>query len=142
MRLRTAMLMLPLAGLTGCATVLDGPYQNLVVKTVSGERDIAGAVCTLSNDKGRWQAIAPGAVTVRRSYDDLNIRCEYGGYVANAGSAPSSARSLVLGNIIVGGLIGTGIDVGVGSAYEYPSPIVVNLQPNRGHPTALSILRQ
>ena len=129
MRLPIVILLMPLVGLGACATVLDGPYQNIVVKTKSGDRDLAGAACTLTNDKGTWQTVAPSAITVRRSYDDLNVRCEYLGYVPNAGSAPSTPRSLLLGNIILGGLIGTGIDVGVGSAYDYPSPIIVNLQP-------------
>jgi len=131
MKLPISIMMLPVIGLSACAMVLDGPYQNVVVKTMVGEQDVAGAVCTLTNDKGVWQAIAPSAVTVRRSYDDLNVRCDAPGYVANAGSVPSSTRSLILGNVIAGGLIGTGIDIGVGSGYSYPSPIIVKLQSTR-----------
>lgn len=132
MRLPVAILLLPVLSLGACATVLDGWSQNVVVKTKSGGRDVAGASCTLSNNKGTWYVTSPGAVSVHRSFDDLNVRCEYGGYVPNAGSAPSTAKSLVLGNVVIGGLLGTALDVGDGSAYDYPSPIIVNLQPASG----------
>jgi hypothetical protein len=128
MRFPVAIFVLPLLGLCSCALIFDGPGQNVEVKTVSGERDVAGAVCTLENSKGTWQTISPGAVTVHRGYGDLNVRCERGGYVANGGSVPSASKDLWWGNVIFGGLVGAAIDVGVGSAYDYPSPIVVNLQ--------------
>lgn len=109
--------------------MVDGRYQSVVVKTVSGERDVAGAVCTLENNKGTWQTISPGAVTVHRAYDDLNVRCEAGGYVTNAGSAPSVSKDLWWGNVVIGGVLGAALDIGDGAAYDYPSPIIVNLQP-------------
>jgi hypothetical protein len=34
---------------------------------------------------------------------------------------------LAFGNILFGGLIGAAVDVGTGAAYDYPSPIIVNL---------------
>jgi hypothetical protein len=119
-------------GLGACASVLDGSSQNLVVKTKSGARDVAGALCTLSNNKGTWYVTSPGLVTVHRGADNLNVRCEYPGFVPNAGSAPSTPRDLVYGNLLIGGVLGAALDVGDGSAYDYPSPIIVNLQPTAG----------
>jgi hypothetical protein len=132
MRLPVGIVLLPLLGMGACASLLDGWSQNVVVKTKSGTRDVAGALCTLSNNKGTWYVTSPGSVTVHRAADDLNVRCEYPGYVANAGSAPSTSSDLVYGNLIVGGILGAAIDVGDGSAYDYPSPIIVNLQPAAG----------
>jgi hypothetical protein len=132
MRLPIGIVLLSLLGLGACASVLDGWSQNVVVKTQSGGRDVGGASCTLSNNKGTWYVTSPGSVNVHRSFDDLNVRCEYGGYVPNAGSAPSTTKSLFLGNVIIGWLPGAALDVGDGSAYDYPSPIIVNLQPAGG----------
>jgi hypothetical protein len=132
MRLPVGIVLLTLLGLGACASVLNGASQNLVVKTKSGMRDVAGASCTLSNNKGTWYVTSPGAVTVHRGADNLNVRCEYPGYIANAGSAPPTTGDLVFGNLIVGGVVGAAIDVGDGSAYDYPSPIIVNLQPATG----------
>ena len=66
---------------------------------------------------------------MQRSIDDLNVRCSADGFTPNGGTAPSDVKTLFLGNAIFGGLIGGAVDVGDGSAYDYPSTITVNLQP-------------
>jgi hypothetical protein len=128
-RTRLIITVLPIAMLSACASILDGSNQSISVKTISGANDIVGARCTVINDKGTWYVTSPGSVTVQRSYDTLNVKCESDGYIANAGSAPSSTKGLAFGNILFGGLIGAAVDVGTGAAYDYPSPIIVNLQP-------------
>jgi len=115
--------------LSGCASIIDGSSQSLSVKTISDQGDVGGAQCTLTNDKGEWYVTTPGTVTVHRSYNDLNVRCSRQGYIPNVGSAPSSTRGMAFGNIIFGGLIGAGVDMGTGAAYDYPSPIIMRLQP-------------
>jgi hypothetical protein len=123
------ILLVPLLGLAGCATAFDGWKQTIAVKTMSADRYVEGATCTLSNGSGTWTVQTPGFVTVHRSYDDLNIKCEHDGYIANVGAVPSDTKDLTYGNIVAGGLIGAGVDVGSGSAYDYPSLITVVLQP-------------
>ncbi len=115
--------------LSGCASIVDGSSQSLSVKTTSDGTDVADAQCTLTNNKGTWYLRTPGTVTVHRSYDDLNVACRKPGYVANVGSVPSSTRGMAFGNILFGGLIGAGVDMSTGAAYDYPSPIVVPLHP-------------
>ena len=129
MRLSLAIFLIPLSALSACASIVDGSSQSLSVKTMSGPSDVAGAQCSLTNDKGVWYVTSPGSVTVHRSYDPLNVKCEAPGYVSNAGSASSATKGIAFGNILFGGLIGAAVDVGTGAAYDYPSPIVVNLQP-------------
>jgi hypothetical protein len=119
----------PLLALGACASILDGSSQSLSVKTVSSGNDVAGAQCSLTNDKGVWYVVSPGSVTVHRSYDPLNVKCEFNGYTPNTGAVPSGTKGLAFGNILFGGLIGAAVDVGTGSAYDYPNPIIVNLQP-------------
>jgi hypothetical protein len=121
--------MLMLLALNACADVLDGTSQVVTIRTVDGSKYVSGSQCVLTNDKGVWFVTAPGSVAVHRSYDDLNVRCQAAGYIANAGAAPSHSKDLTAGNLIVGGLIGMGLDIGEGSAYDYPNPITVNLQP-------------
>lgn len=115
--------------LGGCASIIDGSSQSLSVKAISDAGDVAGAQCTLTNDKGQWYVTTPGTVTVHRSYDDLNVRCAEAGYLPNVGSVPSSTKGLAFGNILFGGLIGAGVDMGTGAAYDYPSPIIIRLHP-------------
>jgi hypothetical protein len=115
--------------LSACASIVDGSSQSLSVKTLSDIGDVAGAQCTLKNNKGEWYVTTPGTVTVHRSYDDLNVGCSKQGYVMNVNSVASSTKGMAFGNILFGGLIGAGVDMSTGAAYDYPNPIVVRLQP-------------
>lgn len=101
------------------------------METVAGGPDVQGSQCTLTNDKGTWYIATPGSVTVHRSYDALDVKCEHNGYVENATSAKSGTKALVCGNILFGGLIEVGVDIATGAAFDYPSPIVVPLTPSK-----------
>ena len=123
MRIQIITMLVPVVALSlsACASIIDGSNQSVSVKTVSGTKDIAGARCSLTNDKGTWYVTSPGSVSVHRSYDTLNVSCESDGYIANAGSAPSGTKGIAFGNILFGGLIGAAVDAGTGAAYDYPS---------------------
>jgi hypothetical protein len=131
MRISDVMRLVPLITLSACASIIGGSSQSVSVKTTSGTTDVNGAQCTLTNDKGVWYTTSPGSVTVHRSFNDLNVKCEHDGYIANAGNVPSGTRAMMLGNILFGGLIGVAVDAGTGSAYDYPAPIIINLQPTK-----------
>jgi hypothetical protein len=137
MRLSAPLSVALLLALSACAAILDGSDQIISVKARSGLTYLTGTQCKLTNNKGIWYVTAPDSVTVHRSYDDLNVKCEHDGYIANTGSAPSSTRGMAYGNIVFGGVIGAAVDMGTGSAYDYPSPIIVELQPMMGRPTVV-----
>jgi hypothetical protein len=116
--------------LTGCADMFDGTSQTLSIQTKTPTfQDVAGAQCQLSNNKGTWMTAAPGIVTVHRSYDPISVACSAPGYLVHAGSADSTTKNLVWGNLVFGGIIGAAVDIGTGAAYDYPSMIIVPLQP-------------
>jgi uncharacterized protein YceK len=125
--MRSLFLIVAVVGLGGCASIIDGSSQSLSVKTVAGGTDVAGSQCSLTNNKGTWFVTTPGTVTVHRSYDALNVKCEHEGFVANTASTDSSTKGMAFGNILFGGLIGAGVDMSTGAAYDYPNPIVVPL---------------
>ena len=112
---------LALSMLSGCASIVTGRFQPLSVDTPGCE----GATCRLSNSKGTWYVKTPGLVTVHRAYGDLVVVCSKDG--AGSASAPvaSSTKAMAFGNIIIGGVIGAAVDVGTGSAYDYPPTISV-----------------
>ena len=68
-------------------------------------------------------------MSVHRNFDPIAIKCEHDGYIAAQTTTNSSTKALVFGNILFGGLIGAGVDMGTGAAYDYPTLIVVPLQP-------------
>lgn len=119
---------------TGCASITTGQNQSLSVETRANGTTVSGASCKLENDKGTWYATSPGTAVVRRSYNDLNVRCEKNGHEAGVTAAKSSTKGMAFGNILAGGIIGAAIDAGSGAAYDYPSIISVELGRKRSLP--------
>lgn len=123
--MKKALFLSCIVSLTGCASIVSGPKQSISVEAPP----VSGATCTLSNNDGEWFVTSsPGSVTINRDSSDLIITCQKKGETLGTTKVSSSVRPLVIGNIvffIVGGIIGTAIDMGTGSAYEYPTLIKV-----------------
>lgn len=113
------------AGLTsGCASIVSGQSQSVSVETGTCPE----ASCELQNNKGKWYiGKTPASVTVHRSYEDLAVVCRKGDNVSATTSVKSSTKGLAFGNILFGGIIGAGVDMSSGAAYEYPNVIQVPL---------------
>jgi hypothetical protein len=112
---------------TGCASIVHGTNQSLSVETRNKADQVVGADCKLSNDKGTWHVTSPGSATIHRSFEDLAVRCEKEGMDPGLASVRSSTKGTAFGNILLGGVIGAGIDMANGSAYDYPSAITVEM---------------
>ena len=118
-----------LSVLSGCASIVNGTSQVISVQTVAENDSVPGALCVLANDKGTWLLRTPGLVTVHRAYGDLTIKCDKDGFEPGILAAKSHTKGAAYGNILFGGLIGAGIDMGNGAAYDYPAFITVMMGP-------------
>jgi uncharacterized protein YceK len=125
------LLVAPIAMLSGCASIVDGTSQTLSVKTVSAQTGstVPDAQCALKNDKGTYFVKTPGTVVVHRSYDALNLKCTHPGYSPGVVVSKSFTKGMAFGNLLFGGLIGAGVDMADGAAYNYPNLIKVPLTP-------------
>lgn len=130
MRLLLATAAMLVFGLSGCASIVSGSNQSISVDTPGCE----GAACQLTNDKGTWYVKSPGSVTVSRAYGPLSVACNKEGFGRATTSVNSSTKAMAFGNIIFGGIIGAGVDIGTGAAYDYPVtisvPLVCGATPN------------
>ena len=114
--------------MSGCSSIINGTHQSISVLTPPTDH----ARCSLRNDKGTWFINrTPGSVVVHRSFNDLHVICEKKGFEKNTVSIKSKTKGMAFGNILVGGVIGAGIDVANGSAYDYPQSIIVPLKPKK-----------
>ncbi len=125
-----ALLIVAVAFGSGCATVTRGTKEVLVV-----ESDPSGATVQLSNGMTgltptSFKIPRKGAVTVtitKQDYDDAVV--EVHTQVAGAGAAGMA------GNVLVGGLIGAGIDAMSGGMLEHkPNPVRVTLVARKPKP--------
>jgi hypothetical protein len=114
--------------LPGCASIVSGQNQPVSIDVPQCE----GANCKLMNDKGTWFVKAPGSVTVSRAYGDLTVTCSKEGFGASTNTVASTTKAMAAGNIIFGGVIGVGVDVATGAAYDYPTPITNMLSCSDG----------
>lgn len=111
---------------SGCASIVTGHNQSVSVETRGKQGEaVASANCKLTNDKGTWFVTSPGSVSVRRSYTDLMVNCEKESQAPGVASVKSSTKAMAFGNIIFGGVIGAGVDIASGAAYDYPTLITV-----------------
>ncbi|SAL07719.1 hypothetical protein AWB81_08251 [Caballeronia arationis] len=126
--LSLAGMLLGIVVTTGCASIVGGANQSisLETRTSTGEQ-IAGVNCKLENPKGTWFVTTPGSVTIHRAYDDLSIYCTKAGEQPGIATVKSSTKGMAFGNILFGGVIGAGVDVATGAAYDYPTLITVQL---------------
>jgi hypothetical protein len=124
-RLILAAVVAGAAALTGCASVVNGQQQSVSVTTRHQADDLAGAKCALSNDKGVWYLTTPGSVSVHRSYGELSVSCAMAGLPDGTAAVKSSTTAAVFGNVLLGGVVGAGIDIATGAAYNYPNAIPV-----------------
>jgi hypothetical protein len=125
-----ALVLLPVlsaaAMLNGCATLVKGSSQSVVVNT-----DPPGAICSLTR-KGKEIAVVnptPGTITVDKSKDAVAVSCNRAGYLESAGTINSQFQAMTFGNILFGGLVGVAIDAGSGAMNEYEPSITLTLMP-------------
>src|SRR5262249_4385895 len=118
--------------LGGCASIVEGSSQSIAITTPPTE----GAACALSNGRGNWQVMSPGAVTVGKDNEAMRVRCTKVGWQDAIETIPSDFAGWTLGNAIFGGLVGVGIDVASGAANKYPGAVEVPMQRAGGTPAA------
>jgi uncharacterized protein YceK len=112
---------------SGCASIMEGKNQPVSVQTHEKGMQVAGASCTLTNDKGTWFVTTPGSVVVQKSYGDLLATCNKDGHQPGSAAFSSSANGGAWGNILAGGGIGYIIDRSNGAGFNYPSMLSVEL---------------
>lgn len=108
--------------LTGCASVVHGTNQAVTIETLTADgKLIEGAECSVANDKAETVALSGSSALVRRSGGTLNIECKQAGHLPASGQATSRINGGMVGNVVLGGLVGAAIDSGTGAGFNYPS---------------------
>ena len=115
--------------LSGCATIIKGSTQSIAISTAP----VNGANCTLSSKEGSWIVVTPGVATVGKTKQDITIRCSKEGYQDAVSTIPSDFQGWTLGNILLGGIIGVGVDAATGAMNEYPHTFNVPMYPLGQH---------
>lgn len=117
---------------SGCATITGSETQSILVATHENGGDaVAGAECKLTNNNGSWSLKSPGTASVRKSADDLLVRCEMEERMPGTARVVSKMNARMVGNVVFGGAVGVLIDHTRGTAYDYPTQVRVVFGRNR-----------
>jgi hypothetical protein len=108
---------------TGCASITKGNDQQILVDTVGCEGEIS---CTVKN-KDNDHVTKPGrSVSVEKGRQNLTIYCESQDRTATGMViVESKYEAMNAGNIILGGVIGVGIDAATGAMWKFPETVTV-----------------
>ena len=112
--------------LSGCASIIKGSSEEIAVATPPAP----GANCTLTSPRGTWNVTTPANVKVLRSIKDMDIVCNKDGYQTASTKIPSGVEPWTFGNIVLGGLLGLGIDAYSGAMGKYPHDFQVQMKPS------------
>src|SRR5437016_3315096 len=112
----------------GCATITRGTTQIVAVDTPG----VTAATCTVSTSVGPQMISTPGTVTLAKGAAALPVRCTKECYQEGAGLISSSVETMTAGNLIVGGVIGIGVDAVSGAINKYPDGISITMVPIPG----------
>lgn len=108
--------------LTGCATVINGTSQDFQMESMP-----AGALAELSTGQS---CTTPCEVSLKRR-NDLSVTFTLAGYKTETVLVQSRTGGAGLGNVLLGGVVGAGVDAANGSMNSlYPRPLRVTLVAN------------
>jgi len=112
--------------LAGGGTITQGTSLNITITSTP-----SGAHCDLTR-KGEHVATldkTPGTVKVDKTKNDIMLNCTLAGYQDASTNLESGYGAGTFGNILLGGVIGWGIDSATGADNKYPSSAQVQFVP-------------
>lgn len=112
----------------GCASVSRGTTENISIVSTP-----PGATAELSGLDNPTSCITPCVVVAKRNAD-ITVTINKEGYqpqvIPLTKEVPPTGAAGFAGNVLVGGLVGMGVDAVTGAAQDHkPNPVAVTLQP-------------
>jgi hypothetical protein len=112
--------------LGGCGTITQGTSQDITITSSP-----PGAHCDLTRHGEHVASLdqTPGTVKVDKTKNDILLMCKLPGFQDANVNLESGYGAGSFGNIILGGLIGWGIDEATGAVNKYPSTAQISFVP-------------
>ncbi|WP_047308727.1 translation initiation factor 2 [Rhodopseudomonas palustris] len=123
--------------LSGCASVTRGTTENISIASTP-----SGAKADVSGTEAPFSCVTPCVVEVNRNAD-ITVSLSKEGYepqiIPLTREISGSGGAGFAGNLLLGGVVGMGVDAATGAAMDHkPNPVVVTLQPVAPAPAAVA----
>jgi hypothetical protein len=127
--MRVVVALLGCFAMAGCASATRGWTEQISIASTP-----SGAQATVSGSENHT-CVTPCAIQVNRN-SELQVRIEKDGFepevVALTKEIATTGAAGFAGNVLLGGLIGMGVDAASGAALDHkPNPVIVTLRPAR-----------
>src|SRR6185312_7206385 len=112
----------------GCASVTRGTTENISISSTP-----AGATAEITGLEIPTSCVTPCVVQAKRNAD-ITVTVNKEGYepqiIPLTKEIPGSGAAGFAGNLLLGGVVGMGVDAATGAALDHkPNPVIVTLQP-------------
>ena len=112
----------------GCASVTRGTTENISISSTP-----AGATAEITGLDIPTACVTPCVVQAKRNAD-ITVTVNKEGYepqiIPLTKEIPGSGAAGFAGNVLLGGVVGMGVDAVTGAALDHkPNPVIVTLQP-------------
>lgn len=102
--------------LAACATITKGTTQPITLTTPG----VTGAQCTLiSEGIGTKVVQTPATLVLDKSTHSITVTCKKECYQDGTGIIASTTETMTAGNVLVGGVVGLGVDAVSGAMNKY-----------------------
>jgi hypothetical protein len=113
----------------GCATIVKGTTQAVALDTPGAP----GATCELSSPGiGTQTVTTPATLKLEKSQHNVNVTCRKTCFQDGVGVIASYTEGMTAGNVLVGGVIGLGVDAATGAMNKYADRTSVTMIPIQG----------
>ena len=122
--------------LNGCSSITGQNQQSVSVEANTEKGALSGALCELSNNKGKWFTTTPGSVVIGKSNENLSVICKKEGLEPGLATVVSQTGAGMAGNVGMAllvpivGIIGAIVDHNSGAVYHYPTSLTITMGKN------------
>lgn len=126
--IRKFNLILTLAVLCGCATITKGTDQQISLDTPG----YPGSQCKLSSRGiGTRNVVTPAMIVLPKSKFDIAVTCQ-AACAKGQGVIISGTEAITAGNVLIGGVVGLGVDSASGAMNKYTEQTTIAMTPIPG----------
>lgn len=115
--------------ISGCATITKGTTQAVALSTPGA----VGAQCTLNSAAiGTKVVTTPATITLDKSQESISVLCKKECFQDGGTVIASNTETMAAGNLLVGGVVGLGVDAMSGAMNKYNPDNQIAMVPIAG----------